>query len=813
MNKRFLISVGFLCFAASGWHMGASVAAEEVSGVAAPKEVLGKFFSLYCNDCHGGGADEGGLDLDSLGTDLSDAATLAAWERIFDRVRVGEMPPEDSDSVPSNHRAAFAKILGGPLYKAHTFAKGTVFRRLNRGEYENTMNDLFGTRLDLASFLPEDGRSHEFDNVGEALSVSEVHLQQYLNAADQVLSAVIEQAVEKPEKTTKSYSYADTREGKQRIGKLWKKLGDGSVVFFNSGRAPGEMIRGSGVKVSGLYKVRLTGYAHQSDEPVTFSIGASSYQKGTGKPIFGYRSVPPGKPTTVEVEAWIDEKFMIAINPWGIGDKDNFIRKNGVERYDGPGLAIQKVEVEGPLVDEFPSRGYRLLFDGLNRQLVGEKNRPKWKKPEYVIQSARPRLDATRALQRVATAAFRRPATPANVARYVDLFESQMQQGETFEQAYLTAVSAIFCSPDFLYLLEPEGWLDDHAIASRLSYFLTRTTPDEELLAAADAGRLAKDPATLLAQTRRLIDDPRNRQFVVDFTDAWLNLRDINFTSPDQKLFPEYDLFLQNSMLEETREFFHELIRENLPVTNVVKSDFAMLNNRLALHYGIDGVRTPEIHRVSLPANSVRGGILGQGSVLKVSANGTNTSPVVRGVWVMERIVGQAPPPPPPGVPGVEPDIRGATTLRELLDKHRSMDSCRGCHSMIDPPGFALESFNPVGGWRDRFRSLGDGESVDEYVNGRKVRYKLGPPVDASGQLPSGTQFKGFVEFRELLASQDDLLARMLASKLMTFATGRELGFSDREVIEEIVTQSKERGHGVRDLIELVVTNAAFRRK
>ncbi|HRX77430.1 MAG TPA: DUF1588 domain-containing protein, partial [Pirellulaceae bacterium] len=202
-----------------------------------------------------------------------------------------------------------------------------------------------------------------------------------------------------------------------------------------------------------------------------------------------------------------------------------------------------------------------------------------------------------------------------------------------------------------------------------------------------------------------------------------------------------------------------------------------------------------------------------QASILKVSANGTNTSPVVRGVWVMERILGQAPPPPPAGVGGVEPDIRGAKTLRELLDKHRDLDTCRSCHQMIDPPGFALESFNPVGGWRDRFRSTGEGERINLEVRGNKVRYKLGLEVDASGELPDGREFSGFLAFRELLAEQEDLLAKALATKLLIFATGREMGFSDRAEIERIVRESAAKGHGVRELIHLVVMSEAFRFK
>ncbi len=221
----------------------------------------------------------------------------------------------------------------------------------------------------------------------------------------------------------------------------------------------------------------------------------------------------------------------------------------------------------------------------------------------------------------------------------------------------------------------------------------------------------------------------------------------------------------------------------------------------------------PEIRRVKLPVGSERGGFLSQGSVLKVSANGTNTSPVVRGVWVAERILGETPPPPPPGIPGVEPDIRGAKTLRELLDKHRNLDNCRVCHQKIDPPGFALESFNPIGGWRDRFRSLGEGEKVKLEIDGRKVRYKLGPPVDASGQLPDGRQFAGYLEFRDQLASDPDRLAKTLATKLLIFATGREMGFSDRAEIARIVKTSAQNGHNVRDIVHLVIGSEIFRHK
>ena len=778
---------------------------------------LQPFFDNYCRDCHGDGSDEGGLELDKLTPTLGDPAVMATWERIHDRVSAGEMPPEDSDQPTDAERSKFLAQLRQPLARAHAAEKGTVLRRLNRREYQNTLNDLFGTNLDLENMFPADGRSHEFDNVGESLQLSMVQLQRYLEAIDLVFETCIAKTTVPAEVSNRRVSYADTREGKQFIGKVWKKLDDGAVVFFKDGGYPSGMLRDANARESGFYRIRVTGYAYQSDSPVTFAVGGTTFQRGVTKPTFGYFAFGPGEPQTIELTAWMPQRFMIEITPWGINDSANPIRKQGLNNYPGPGLAIQHVDIEGPIVDPFPSSGHRLIFDGLDRREIEPSNPSQktksWYRPQFEIVSNVPEIDSRKVIQRVARKAFRRPVDATEIDRYCALFQQQIAAGESFEDSLKSALAAIFCSPDFLFLQERPGWLDDHALASRLSYFLTRTTPDESLMDLADSGRLSRDQSVLLEQTSRLLEDPRHDRFITDFTDAWLNLRDIEFTNPDSSLFPEFDRFLQYSMLRETRGFVAKLIRENHPVRDLIQPDFAFLNNRLAQHYGIEGVDGPEMRTVSVTDNDVRGGLLGQASVLKVSANGTNTSPVVRGVFVTERILGSPPPPPPPGVAGVEPDIRGASTLRELLDKHRDLDSCRNCHAMIDPPGFALESFNPVGGWRERFRSLGEGERVNREINGRKVRYRLGPTVDASGQLYHGDRFDGFLQFRQLLAADEDRLAETLLTKLLTFATGREMGFSDRAMVTALVQQSKQNGHGIRNMIELIVTSDIFRQK
>ncbi|MEM6916982.1 MAG: DUF1592 domain-containing protein, partial [Verrucomicrobiota bacterium] len=462
--------------------------------------------------------------------------------------------------------------------------------------------------------------------------------------------------------------------------------------------------------------------------------------------------------------------------------------------------------------------GHHLIFDGIDRREVEPANPDQKEKPYYVpefeIAAEDPTATVIPALKRFASAAFRRDADDETIAPYLILFQGELTKGFSFEEAYRTALAAMLCSPDFLYFKEPNGRLDDDALANRLSYFLTRTAPDTTLRAMAHSGRLTSEPGALRAEADRLIASKHFERFIRDFLDGWLDLRDIEFTTPDERLFPEFDPYLQDSMVEETRAFFRELIDSNLPVTHLVKSDFSMLNWRLAEHYEIEGVTSPTVEKVSIPAGVPRGGILSQASILKVSANGTNTSPVLRGVWINERLLGKHPASPPPGIPGVEPDIRGAETIRELLAKHRDSESCQACHEMIDPPGFALESFNPVGGWRDTFRSLGEGEKPEQTVVGSKrIRYKHGPPVDASGTLEDGRRFAGFLEFRDVISEEEDQLARALLTHLLTFSTGRKMGFSDLAEIESLVEASARQGHGVRNLFYLVLESDIFRTK
>lgn len=770
------------------------------------------FLREHCLECHAGESPESGLNLEIFPFELDSPANFEKWVRIYDRVIAGEMPPQSNGSAAQH---PYLNTLYAHLRAAHQSQKGTVFRRLNRQEYQNTINDLLGTHLPLAERLPEDTESQEFNNIGEALGISMVQMQQYIDCATLALEEVDRQVSREVEPTKIVASYADTQNAQQWLGKVWLKRDDGAVVFFKNYGYPTGMLREAATQKDGYYKVRVRGYAYQSDKPITFSIGATTFARGLEQPTFGFYSLPPGEPTTIEVTTWIPARYMIELTVYGITDRFA-LKSTPVAEYKGAGLAILDIELEGPL-PRATNRNLRAeLYAGLQREEIAPRNARERNRTEYLpkfdLRLSEGRDELRAALRRMAEQAFRRPVSAEEIVPFFDLFEQELNKQATVDESLRTALVAILCSPDFLYLREKGPQLNDFEVATRLSYFLHRTTPDTTLLALAQTGKLNSD-SELTSQVDRLIVDRKFERFINDFSHSWLQLADINFTNPDGKLYPEYDAYLQWSFLAETEAYLHYLIEANRDVSEMVESRFAMLNERLAEHYSLEGIAGPEIRKVDLPPDSVRGGLLSQGAILKVSANGTNTSPVVRGAWVTERIMGLSVPPPPPGIPGVEPDIRGASTLRELLDKHRSLDSCNGCHRILDPPGFALECFDPIGGWRDQFRTTDLGERVVKEILGRKVQYKLGPKVDASGVLPSGERFANYVEFRRIVAENRKQLALALTTKLLTFATGREMGFSDRMEIDRIATESIKSGKGIRDMLKLVVSSEIFRSK
>jgi hypothetical protein len=540
---------------------------------------------------------------------------------------------------------------------------------------------------------------------------------------------------------------------------------------------------------TGRYRFRIKCNGHMG--PVTMRIyGLSTYEYPNH--LIGHYDLPANKPTVIEFEDEFPKGSTIDILPYRL-DHIAFVNLGREKLMQHVALALQTAEVEGPIVSEWPRASFRWLYGNLDL------NKGTLADAEQILKAFVPR-------------AYRRPVSDAEVRPYVELVESRLAQTHDFRSSMRLGLQAVLCSPHFLFLEEKPGKLDGYAIASRLSYFFWSSLPDQTLLSLARDGRLA-EPGVLREQVERMLADPKAERFTRNFLGQWLDLRLIDATTPDKMLYPEYDELLQVSMVGETQHFFLELLNHDLSVTNFIDSDFSMLNGRLAAHYGIPGVQGEEFRRVALPPGTHRGGLLTQASVLKVTANGTTTSPVVRGAWVMRNIIGQPIPPPPPNVPAVEPDIRGAVTIREQLDKHKQIASCASCHRKMDPAGFALENFDVIGGWRERYRSLEAGDPVRAKIDGLGVKYCLARGVDASDVLPDGRKFANIDQLKKLLLSDREQIAHCVAAKLLMYATGGMPQFSDRQIIDDIVARSRPHDLGLRTILHEVVQSPAFLNK
>ena len=586
--------------------------------------------------------------------------------------------------------------------------------------------------------------------------------------------------------------------------------------FWSFGWDQGKVVPARGTEAARLSAVQLT-----------------SNGRGGGHPsyVLGYFDAPPNTEKVHEFVTWLNDKETLGFNAASLAPAVNYSRKGRALAFTGPGIASDWLDVEGPLHDVWPPRSHQMLFGdlplvefkpneqtGINppkrkpprQEIIGSLNRPDPMTGTWTVKSEQPLVDADRLLATFLPKAFRRPVSKDVRMTYVAKVAERLQAGDCFETAMRWAYQAALCSPDFLYHFEPIDRLDDDALACRLSYLFWNSLPDHRLSELAAAGTLHL-PDVLRSEVERLLGDPKSRRFVDDFLDQWLKLRLIAANDPDRKLYPEFSAYLQDSMVAETRAYFRELIDQNLNARYLVTSDFAMLNEKLAVHYGIPDVSGPLIRRVALPAGSPRGGFLTQAAILKITANGTTTSPVPRGAFVMDRLLGSPPEPPPANVAAVEPDVRGATTIREQLAKHRDNAICASCHAKIDPPGFALEAFDVIGGWRDRYRSIGDGDPaprgpIDPFIG---ISFKLGPAVDPSGALPDGRAFNSIAEFQTLVAA-DVRLLKNLAERLAVYSTGRALAFSDRDQIAAIVARTQNQGGGVRTLIHELVQSELF---
>lgn len=753
------------------------------------------FFVPHCVACHGPESQQGGLRLDRVDTDLTQPSTFERWRLIVSRIHSGEMPPPDEPRPQPAHVADIVRQLTNKLQTAATERRKegrVVLRRLNRTEYENTLCDLFGVSVSIKDMLPEDAVAHGFDNVGAALQLSPVHMERYLDAADAVLTAATA-PVHQLESRTERFDLYDSLPTWFANG-VWKQ--DDGVILFRNAADSASDLRKFRAPAPGRYRFRITASAHNSAVPIPMAVLLGNFVV-SGNPTrhLGYFDVPPGTPQVIELE----EKLLarndtIKVAP--VAMPFVYLKQETMPAYPGPGLKIHGIEVEGPLPEAWPTESYRRVFGAVD---------PK----------RGTRADAESLLRDLLPKAFRRPIADDEVAPYLSLVDKMLEAGQPFDAAYRTGLKAALASPQMLYFRESAGRLDDYALASRLSYFLWSTLPDDELFSLAKAGQLHQ-PDVLRSQVERMLRHPRARRFTENFTGQWLSLREINATTPDKTLYPEFDELLQWSAVQETRLFFEELLYHNLSVRNVIDSDFTMLNARLAQHYGIPGVLGVTMRKVPLQPEFHRGGVLTHASILKITANGTSTSPVLRGAWVLDHIMGQPAPPPPPNVPAVEPDIRGATTIREQLARHRATENCAGCHARIDPPGFALENYDVIGGWRERYRIAADRK---QWVNNRvgplakylaAYQYGLGPEIQAGDVLPDGRAFADIDEFKQRLLEDPEKIARCMIEKLVTYATGSPIEFSDHQAVDTILTETKDTGYGLRSLLDAIVASDLF---
>ena len=811
------------------------------------QKLIRPFLEQHCVDCHDKEMAKGDLQLDSLAADFRDRKAAEVWTHVYNRMHDGEMPPKKKPQPEAAERDAVLRWLEGQIRANAT--RPSVIRRLNRIEYENTLRDLFDLPwLDVKELLPPDAESQGFDTVAEALDISYVQMARYLEAAEVALDRAIATSPEKPESKT-------ARDWPQNMGWWWARAGIGAAVplaengpdpiwdkttgkvqagidlktlapvkalgvFFHADPAsPLNLESGKlHIRAAGVYRISLSAYAFDWEKgEVRSAKAAQPFQLTTATRSLGYFDAPADKPAVVTLTTWLNANESINFNPVSLHHGAGL--KNGAADITRPGVALEWAEIEGPalslsngpLAGQWPPVSHQRLFG----ELPLEEWKKEWKTDRpprrpgrpYTAVPREPLADAERLLRDFARRAFRRPATDDDLQPFLALARARLDANASFEEAMRAAYKAILCSPHFLLLRSEPGPPDNYALAARLSYFLWSSTPDDELLRLAADGSL-RQPGVLRAQTERLLADPKARRFIENFTGQWLKLRDINATQPDRQLYPEPEFesdvasYAVDSMVEETRLFFAAMLRDDLSVTHVIDSDFAMLNEPLAKIYGIEGVTGAALRPVKLSPGSHRGGILTQAAILKTAANGTTTSPVTRGVWVTTRLLGRPVPPQPPNIPAIDPDVRGATTIREQLARHRSVESCATCHAKMDPPGFALESYDVVGGWRDHYRVL-DGVRLN----------RKGPPVDASGETVKGEPFQDIEGLKHLLLADPDQLARNLAAKLLTYAAGAAPSGPDRFEIEDIVGRLRTKNYGLRSLVHEVVQSKAFRQE
>ena len=788
------------------------------------KDTVRKFLSQRCYKCHGERVQKGDQRFDTLTLDLQNEDVLLTWQNMLDVLNLGLMPPRREPRPEPSELKTVVDWITATLkthYDSLQVTGGqTVLRRLNAKEYRNTIKDLFGfdmTVFDPTIEFPADETDEGFDNIGSTLVMSDFLLRQYLKAANSTVNRIAFDT-EKPE--AKHYKFDATVLKKSVTGPMiaaMKKLDRDYVELFEKFRGrQGNLIPTrlrKGVTHSGMYRVRVRASAHNQrhsygnstnqDDPITMYF--LSKKRIQNDEWIGYsiaekfEMIDDGKPRDYETVIRLDKGYAPSI-VYGNGPlitykvMVNMLKKYHADlyvppdsltheqqlkkrmlyyttlarNYRGPTIKVYEMEVEGPLYDTWPPVEYQNV---MGNNIVGQAN-------------------VKDVLAQFATRAYRRPVNAGDMEHIASMVDRLEKEGVPQADIITLGLKSILCSPNFLYLYENDGRLDDYALASKLSYFLWSSMPDAELFSHARDNSLHK-PDVLQAQIDRMLQDDKAQAFVENFTERWLALYKIGEMPPDPRSFRiYYKRNLESVIKKETQHFFKYILDNNLDIDNFIDSDFTFVNRDLAALYQIDGIEDKEFRKVGITSHQ-RGGLLSQASVLTATSNGIETSPVMRGVWILETILGTPPNPPPPDVEPLEPDIRGSTTIRELMAKHRKVSTCNECHRHIDPLGFALENYNPVGAWRSKY--------------GPEK-----PAIDPSDTMSDGTHFETFAEFKEILMGKKEQFAHCLTEKMLIYATGRTLEATDRPEVERIVHELKEQGYGLKDLVMLVATSEPF---
>jgi mono/diheme cytochrome c family protein len=744
-------------------------AADAPSAVAASAStfdtVVKPFLTQHCIRCHGPMKQNGSVAFHNRdGQSLQKDRDL--WDTVMQKLQQGEMPPPKQPQPTMEEKKTIVAWLNGELLKANCTGApdpGRVtLRRLNRTEYANTVRDLIGVEYGVNDDFPADDVGYGFDNIGDVLSLSPLLFEKYLGAAERIVEKAFEGELAPPAPTQR-WTQRDIKTTKNDV-----TYRDFRAVSFTAGDAFVDFK----VPADGDYMVRYRTFGYQvGPEQVKLAVRLDD-QDLDRQDVRGTEQRPGGareKKTALKAG---EHKLTLAFtNPF-----EDPKEKDLDKRYRA--LAVMDVEVQGPMpkILRLPSASYKRIMIAQAGEQMSE------------IEAAR------RIVEAFARRAFRRPVTTEEVDRLVKLVEAAKSRGDSFEDGVKLAIQAILVSPHFVFKVEHDRkqnekpfTISEHELATRLSYFLWSTMPDEELLRLADAGQLRKE---LESQVRRMVKDPKIRALGENFAGQWLQIQNLKTATPDAKIYPNFDEQLRDAMIRETSLFFSAMLTEDRNILDFLDADFTFVNERLAKHYGIKDVKGEEFRKVSLEGTH-RAGILTQGSILTVTSNPTRTSPVKRGKFILESLMNAPPPPPPPDVPDLKEDKEAAVTgsLRQRMELHRSKAECATCHQKMDPLGFAFENFDGIGGWRDK-----DGNF----------------DIDPSGQLPDGRRFKDPAELRTILRGNRDAFRRCLTEKLLTYALGRGVEYFDHCNVDAICQAVAAKGDRFSELVLAIVRSEPF---